>query len=220
MVNLIYRPGVAGAVLQTPLPFIKSLSQYLTDLSFSSKSSKLLPSQTIRAKELMLWENVHHPILVTCQVSHVTCHMSGVTVTFYSRRKRWSLSEMGLFSMWPTPSSFWLYWQHKEHQQINQINQSASPLLYTAVGFNQIMKKKKKIRMFIVFKDWEPESYFQFQPILTGLGVPPFDIFSLNWPLGRFSLLSAMSVDFLCVYEEEHSQSSNSRTMCSFTKFS
>ena len=46
------RPGVAGAVLQTPSSFI--------EWSFSSKSSKQFLSQTVRARELTFWENVYH----------------------------------------------------------------------------------------------------------------------------------------------------------------
>ena len=35
-------------------------------------------SQTVRARELKLWENVHPPPHVTCQVSGVRCRVSGV----------------------------------------------------------------------------------------------------------------------------------------------
>ena len=61
--------------------------------SFSSKSSMHHNSQTVRARELKFWENVHptpcvmchvscvmcHVSCVTCHVSHVTCHLSSVT---------------------------------------------------------------------------------------------------------------------------------------------
>ena len=64
------RPGVAGAVLQTPSTFINS--------SCSSQSSKHCLSQTVKARELKFWENVHPPPFVKCHMSHVTCHMSCV----------------------------------------------------------------------------------------------------------------------------------------------
>ena len=35
--------------------------------------------QTVRARELKFWENVHTPPCVTCQVSCIMCHVSGVT---------------------------------------------------------------------------------------------------------------------------------------------
>ena len=69
--KIFNRPGVAGAVLQTPLSLIWS--------SFSSRSSNHFPAQTKRARELKFWENVYPPPNVTCHVSHVICHMSCVT---------------------------------------------------------------------------------------------------------------------------------------------
>ena len=63
--TIINRPGVARAVLQTPLSFIKWVSQS----AFSSKSSQHHESQSKRARKLKFWENVHHPLCVTCQVS-------------------------------------------------------------------------------------------------------------------------------------------------------
>ena len=65
------RPGVAGAVLQTPFWLIHSL----TNSSFSSKYSRHLHSQTVWARDLEFWENVHLPWCVTCHISHVTGHM-------------------------------------------------------------------------------------------------------------------------------------------------
>ena len=35
--------------------------------------------QTVRARDLKFWHNVHHPICVMCHMSRVTCHMSCVT---------------------------------------------------------------------------------------------------------------------------------------------
>ena len=47
--------------------------------STSSKYSQHHESQTVRARELKFWENVHHVWSVTCHVSRVTCHVSHVT---------------------------------------------------------------------------------------------------------------------------------------------
>ena len=78
---LINRPGVAWAVLQTP----PLLINWLTDWWFFEISSKLCVSQTVKARKLKFWGNVHYPLCVmchmscvTCHVSHVTCHMSHV----------------------------------------------------------------------------------------------------------------------------------------------
>ena len=80
--QVINRPGVAGAVLQSPLLLINSLIKS----AFSSKPSKHHYTQTVRARELNFWENVHPPpsvtfqvSCVTCQVSCVRCHVSGIT---------------------------------------------------------------------------------------------------------------------------------------------
>ena len=89
------RPGVAGAVLQSPLSLIHWLR------SFSSKSSKHHKSKTIRASDLKFCHNVHlltqcsphvmcHASCVTCHMSplmchlsHVTCHVAPVTCDMY-----------------------------------------------------------------------------------------------------------------------------------------
>ena len=71
---LINRPGVAGAVLQTTLSLIDSISQSF----FSSQSSKYNFSQTVKARTLTFIENFHHPLCVKCHMSGVTCHMSCV----------------------------------------------------------------------------------------------------------------------------------------------
>ena len=63
-------PGVAGAVLHTPLSLINSLGRS----SFVEISSSNLHSQTVRARKLNFWEKVHLP--PTCHVSCVMCHMS------------------------------------------------------------------------------------------------------------------------------------------------
>ena len=64
------RPGVAGAVLQTPL-----LLNYLaTKSSVVIISSKYNHSQTERARDLKFWDNVHHPMCVRWQVSVIMCY--------------------------------------------------------------------------------------------------------------------------------------------------
>ena len=95
-------------------------------------SSKLCISQTVRARKVNFWENVHLPALcvrcymsdvtchmwpvtcylsqVMCHMSHVTCHMSCVTcivshVTWEKSTIWWSLSVEGLLSTGPTPSN-------------------------------------------------------------------------------------------------------------------
>ena len=96
-VYVFYRPRVAGAVLQTPS----------TD-TFYSKSSNYHKSQTERARELKLWENVHTLQHVTCHMSHVTCHMSCVTChkCFLCVEKVVKLIGGGSVINEPTPSSF------------------------------------------------------------------------------------------------------------------
>ena len=51
----------------------------LSESSFTSKSSKHLHSQTVRARGLKFWEDVHCSSPSTCHVSCVMCHMSCVT---------------------------------------------------------------------------------------------------------------------------------------------
>ena len=70
---VVNRTGVAGADLRTHSSLIHSLSQ----LSFSSKSSKYHKSQTVKARELKFLENGNPPQPVTCL--HVTCHILHVT---------------------------------------------------------------------------------------------------------------------------------------------
>ena len=73
------RPGVAGAVLQSPPSF-----NWVSNPSVQI-SSKHCQSQTGKARQLKFFENVHpryvscvlcHVSCVTCHVSPVTCHMS------------------------------------------------------------------------------------------------------------------------------------------------
>ena len=76
--SIINIPGVAGADLQTPPSFIYWLSQS----SFSAKSSKLHKSQTIRARDLKCLHDLHLLSRVMCHVSGVRRHMSHVTIFF------------------------------------------------------------------------------------------------------------------------------------------
>ena len=78
------RPSIAGAVQQTPLSFIDSL----TDL-VSSKSLKYIHSQTVTTEKLKFSEKVDFPphvmwnvLPVTCYVSHVMCDLVYVNICF------------------------------------------------------------------------------------------------------------------------------------------
>ena len=84
------RPGVAGAVLQTPLSLTDKLNNWLSQRSFSSRYSQYHKSQTVRARQLKFWENVLttpcvmcHMSRVMCHVSRVTCHLSHVNNIFF-----------------------------------------------------------------------------------------------------------------------------------------
>ena len=69
VLKIFSRPAVAGAVLHTSLSFI----HWATESSLSSKSSKFLHSQTVRARDLTFFRQCSpSPV---CHVSHVTCHM-------------------------------------------------------------------------------------------------------------------------------------------------
>ena len=68
------RPGVAGAILQTP----PSLINYLIESPFSPKPSKHHYTQTMRDRELTFWENIIPLPCVTCKMSCVTCQVSCV----------------------------------------------------------------------------------------------------------------------------------------------
>ena len=76
LLEMFNRPSVAGAVLQTSPLLIK----WLRESSFSSKSSKHLHSQTVRARvrDLKFWDNVHHPL---CDTWYRDCDQS---ITFDS----------------------------------------------------------------------------------------------------------------------------------------
>ena len=82
---IINRPGVAGAVLQSPLLLIHSFNNWFSD-PFPPNLQNI---RTPKPEELGSWNfermfTPHHLWIVcqvsgvTCQVSHVRCHMSGV----------------------------------------------------------------------------------------------------------------------------------------------
>ena len=75
MTVVINRPGVAGAVLQSP----PSLT---VQISFEH-----CQSQIRRARELKFWENVHPTIYVMCHVSCVTCHKNFLFIFFEKNTK-------------------------------------------------------------------------------------------------------------------------------------
>ena len=81
------RPGVAGAVLQSPPLLINSLTDSLTD-PLVQISSKHCQSQTRRARELKFVENVHPTLCVMCHVSPVTSHLSLVTCHLWHVKKK------------------------------------------------------------------------------------------------------------------------------------
>ena len=76
--DIFNRSGVAGAVLQTPLLLINSVSQS----SFPSKSSKHLHSQ---AETILTTPCVS---CVICRVSHVMRQVSGVMCYFFYLKKK------------------------------------------------------------------------------------------------------------------------------------
>ena len=77
LLALVNRPGVVGAVLQTP----PSLIDWFTDSSFVKISLKHHNSQTVRARDLIFWHEVAIPYVscVICHMSRETCHVSCVT---------------------------------------------------------------------------------------------------------------------------------------------
>ena len=54
------------------------VNNWLSRWSFCSEYSRYCLSQTIRAKELTLWEIDHPPQCVTCHVSHFMCQVSHI----------------------------------------------------------------------------------------------------------------------------------------------
>ena len=101
-ITVFNRAGVAGTVLQTPPSPIKWVGQQ----SFSSRSSKHHNYQSVKARQLTFWDNIH-----SHQLWHVRCHVSCVTLfvlLFFSFfcSKWWGLLVECLLSMGHTPSSF------------------------------------------------------------------------------------------------------------------
>ena len=68
LMSVVNRPGVAKAVLQTPV----LLTHSFTDWLLSSRSSKHQNSQSKGAKNLKFWENVHPTPCVMCHMSRFT----------------------------------------------------------------------------------------------------------------------------------------------------
>ena len=125
---LINRSSVARAVLHNLLHW---LTDWLTDSAFSSEPSKHHYTETVRPRELTVWENVHPPPHITCHVSHVKCHVSGIMchcqvsgvtcqvsqfVIYFFWTKWLSYFVEDLLSTGPYLSSF-LYWNCKYMQE-------------------------------------------------------------------------------------------------------
>ena len=85
VVNFFNRPSVSGAVLQTPLSYIKS--------PFSSKLSKHHYAQNVRARELKLWKIV----LENCLYSFI--HISTLLFDY---------TKMKMINLAPSPESMYL----------------------------------------------------------------------------------------------------------------
>ena len=116
------RPGVAGAVLQSPPslihwpshPFPPNLQDIIND--------KPLELGSWNFERMFTTHNMSHVTChmscVTCHVSHVMCNMSHVTChvshyyyyyNFFFWTKWWSLSGGGLLSTGPTPTRYWCH---------------------------------------------------------------------------------------------------------------
>ena len=99
-----------------------SLIHSLNEWSFCSESSRHCPSQTVRARELKFWENVHTPRCVSSHVSRVTCHVSHVMCHMSQFCWGWGdkVVELvcgGSIINGASPSSFLLVPQEPLHQQ-------------------------------------------------------------------------------------------------------
>ena len=98
------------------------------ELPFSSKFSKYLHSQIVKARKLKFWDRVHLPPPVlyhlscgTCHMSHITCNMSCVAY-FFHFDQCWSKLVKNLLSNAPTPSSFYRYRGYVEVLSLIQCN--------------------------------------------------------------------------------------------------
>ena len=112
------------------------MTQYLRLYEkLSEISSKLLHSQTIIARDLKFWGNVHllpqvmcHMSCVTCSVkchlSHVMCHMSCVPLWKWTW---WSQSVEGLLSMGPTLSSLYALTYKNNNFKKSRIRPTINP---------------------------------------------------------------------------------------------
>ena len=77
--RIINRPGVAGAVLQTPPSLIDSSIHPLWKYLQTIITSKPLELGTWNVDTMFTIPYVSHMSRVMCHVSHVTCHVSHVT---------------------------------------------------------------------------------------------------------------------------------------------
>ena len=107
----IRRPGVD--IVQTHSSLNYFLYSFIKS-PFSSKPSKHHYSQTVRARELRIWENFYTPtrvtclmLCVTCQVSHVRCQVYFFLIFF--SYKAVELFGGGMLSTGPTQSSLKLF---------------------------------------------------------------------------------------------------------------
>ena len=84
--HLVNRPGVAGAVLQSPPLLIDSLTDWLSD-PLVQISSNHCQSQTGKERTEILRECSSHTMCnvsyVTCHLPCVPCHVSPVTCNFF-----------------------------------------------------------------------------------------------------------------------------------------
>ena len=87
--RVIYRPGVAGAVLQTALKLIKC-SSWVVEIYLKQHNSQTVELESWNLKRMF---TPHH---VTCHMSHVTCHMLLFGKIFFKgetkiwKRKKWA----------------------------------------------------------------------------------------------------------------------------------
>ena len=82
-------------------------------------SSKQFHSQTVRARDLKFWHNVHHPLCAEWHMSYITCQVSGVrcpmfflffSSIFFLLFFFFKVVKLGLFSMGPTLSSLFYHY--------------------------------------------------------------------------------------------------------------
>ena len=99
--HVLVRCSHTGTRLRTKflfLPFLDlqwNVIDSFSQSTFSSKSSRHHKSQTVRARELKFGENVHPSPCVTCQMSRVTCLVSGDRckvsgIIFFTESAHWA----------------------------------------------------------------------------------------------------------------------------------